>query len=181
MTAYQPYLGTLVSPALRGEANSRLRFSEALAQIAAPGLGGALARVVHAARVIQHHVAQRAQHVPARIHVVADKCEPVGRQVLLAEGQQGFARIGRHPGIDAVRDDVIEFPQCRRRAQVETCQTDVAQPHGPGCRLSGLNLPGRVIKTHEAGAGQAERHGQQVGSRGTAHFQHPAARHRRRL
>jgi MFS family permease len=48
MTAYQPYLGTLVSPALRGEANSRLRFSEALAQIAAPGLGGALVQLITA-------------------------------------------------------------------------------------------------------------------------------------
>lgn len=48
MVAYQPYLGALVPPELRAEGNSRLRFSEALAQIAAPGLGGALVQLVSA-------------------------------------------------------------------------------------------------------------------------------------
>jgi MFS family permease len=48
MVAYQPYLGTLVAPHQRAEANSRLRFSEALAQIGAPSLGGALVQLLTA-------------------------------------------------------------------------------------------------------------------------------------
>jgi MFS family permease len=48
MVAYQPYLGALVPGELRAEANSRLRFSEALAQIGAPSLGGALVQLLTA-------------------------------------------------------------------------------------------------------------------------------------
>jgi predicted MFS family arabinose efflux permease len=48
MVAYQPYLGTLVPRDLLAEGNSRLRFSEALAQIAAPSLGGALVQLITA-------------------------------------------------------------------------------------------------------------------------------------
>lgn len=48
MVAYQPYLGTLVPREQLAEGNSRLRFSEALAQIAAPSLGGALVQLITA-------------------------------------------------------------------------------------------------------------------------------------
>ncbi|MFN8517243.1 MAG: MFS transporter [Thermomicrobiales bacterium] len=48
MVAYQPYLGALVPGELRAEANGRLRFSEALAQIGAPSIGGALVQLLTA-------------------------------------------------------------------------------------------------------------------------------------
>jgi len=48
VAAYQPYLATLVARADRIEGNSKLRLSEALAQIAGPGLGGALVQLIGA-------------------------------------------------------------------------------------------------------------------------------------
>lgn len=48
VSAYQPYLATLVPRDDRIEGNSKLRLSEALAQIAGPGLGGALVQLFSA-------------------------------------------------------------------------------------------------------------------------------------
>lgn len=48
IAAYQPYLATLVAREDRIEGNSKLRLSEALAQIAGPGLGGALVQLIGA-------------------------------------------------------------------------------------------------------------------------------------
>ena len=48
MVAYQPYLGTLVPRDDLIEGNSKLRLSEALAQIAGPSVGGALIQLVGA-------------------------------------------------------------------------------------------------------------------------------------
>lgn len=48
VAAYQPYLATLVAREDRIEGNSKLRLSEALAQIAGPGLGGALVQLIGA-------------------------------------------------------------------------------------------------------------------------------------
>jgi len=48
MVAYQPYLATLVPRVQLADGNSKLRFSEALAQIAAPSLGGALVQLITA-------------------------------------------------------------------------------------------------------------------------------------
>jgi MFS family permease len=48
VAAYQPYLATLVAPEDRIEGNSKLRLSDALAQIAGPGLGGVLVQLIGA-------------------------------------------------------------------------------------------------------------------------------------
>jgi len=48
VAAYQPYLATLVAREDRIEGNSKLRLSEALAQIAGPGFGGALVQLIGA-------------------------------------------------------------------------------------------------------------------------------------
>ena len=48
VAAYQPYLATLVPHEDRIEGNSKLRLSEALAQIAGPGLGGGLVQLIGA-------------------------------------------------------------------------------------------------------------------------------------
>lgn len=48
VAAYQPYLATLVAREDRVEGNSKLRLSEALAQIAGPALGGALVQFIGA-------------------------------------------------------------------------------------------------------------------------------------
>ncbi len=48
MVSYQSYLATLIPRAQLADGNSKLRFSEALAQIAAPSLGGALVQLITA-------------------------------------------------------------------------------------------------------------------------------------
>lgn len=68
-------------------------------------------RVVELHRVKAHRVAHDTAHPPAGQGVVADEGNAAGGQPAGAEGEDFFLyRIG-DPGIDAVRDDVIELAE----------------------------------------------------------------------
>ena len=56
----------------------------------------------------QHHVADEIPQVGAWIGVVADKGDALRPHIVVKDRQYFVAHVGRHPGIDAMRDDVIE-------------------------------------------------------------------------
>ena len=68
-----------------------------------------LAGVLNAAGVKQHEVPQVPAHMAAGQGVVADEGDSVGRQAFPAHPQQGVADLGRHPGVNAMQDDVVEL------------------------------------------------------------------------
>jgi len=101
--------------------------------------------------------------VTARINVVAHERHAVGREAVGDERQQAVPDLGRNPGIDPVRDDVVEPPGIRRKVgEIVHREGDVPQlealgrapPRGDRCR--------REVETDELAPRQPIGHRQQV-------------------
>ena len=102
------------------------------------------------AHVEQHHVADEIPQVGAWMGVVADKGDALRPHIVVKNCQHFVAHVGRHPGIDAVRDDVIERAIVRRNV----CDTGMAQRNvlqtkrGDGADPSSMLRPLRSIPTN---------------------------------
>jgi hypothetical protein len=87
--------------------------------------------------VEEHHLADRAQHVPARVGIVAYVSYAIWRQVLPADIQDPVLHRLGDPGVNAVDDDVVKDSQFRRDVQnVHVPQTDVRQAQDVQGRLA---------------------------------------------
>ena len=81
--------------------------------------------------MLAQHLAQHLANVAAGIKVVADQGYARGRQPLPADCEQTVARVLRHPGINAVSNDVIELARLRAQiAQITGVDFDVAEAQG---------------------------------------------------
>ena len=75
--------------------------------------GNPLQRVFDALRPVKHHFPNHRANKTARLCVVADKCNSIRREQLSAERQQAIAHRLWDPGIEPVRNDVIELAELR--------------------------------------------------------------------
>ena len=75
----------------------------------AAGLGDFFRRIVEIPAVIEHHVTDRFDAVPARQRVIADIGDTIFRQVFAAYFEKPALEFRRDPGVKTVRDDIIEF------------------------------------------------------------------------
>ena len=120
------------------------------------GLLHAAAGVGKLARVIAHRIADDPAHVPAGEGVVADVGDAAGCQLPRADVEQLFLHVGRHPRIDAVRDDVVEYAGFFAEiAQVDLLELDVGETQRRDVG-SALHAPGRR-KSRCRGSGSAAR------------------------
>ncbi len=141
-----------------------------------PGLRDALLRLGHLPGMVEHHVAGDVEHVPAGIGVVAHVGHAIWGQVLPADGKDLVAHAVGDPGIDAVRDDVVELAQAGVHVHdVQVPERDVVQPQRRHCRLALGDLARGIVYAHELALRQAVGHGDEVASAGAAQLQHPAA------
>ena len=78
-----------------------------------------LFRVGSAPHMEEHHLANHVADMPAGISIVADVGNAVLRKAFRADGENAVAhRIG-YPGINAVRDDIVE-----RHARLQRTPSD---------------------------------------------------------
>ncbi len=132
------------------------------------------------ARVVQHHLTQHDPNVPAWQRVVADEGDSLRRQAIAAETQQTLANVVGHPGVDAMRDDVIEFAESRAGlSQIQHAQVEIGEPEFTygAATLGDGRL--RQVDAGKLAAGQRVRHRNQVGGISAAHFQNAAGGDRR--
>jgi hypothetical protein len=107
------------------------------------------ARALHRVAAIEQHVTQDLPLVLPRVRVVADECDTLRRQPRAAQGEQAIAHILRHPGVDAVRHDVIELA-LRQVAQIHHPEIDVGEGERAGRFARRCHGPRRQIDPHEA-------------------------------
>jgi hypothetical protein len=87
-----------------------------------------------------------------------------------------LAHIGRHPGIDAVRDDVIECTIVNRNVcDAGMPQRNVSQAKRGDRSGSELDAPAAEINSDEFTIGVLIRHWDHIGADTAAQFQHAAA------
>ena len=60
---------------------------------------------------IQHHLPNHGAHISAGQRVIAHECDALRREQFAAKRQQAVANRLRNPGIETVRDDVIELTE----------------------------------------------------------------------
>jgi len=134
------------------------------------------------AGMIEHHLAQRLQHVHAGIGVVADVGHSLRSQIGTADGKERLAYLWSHPGVDAMGDDIVKLPQGRGHiAHIEREKAHIPQSKGSDGSIGICNLLRRQVDSHKVAPGQAVRHGQEVSAGGTSQLQHAAALYRCRL
>ena len=140
-----------------------------------------LGDVLEPAGVIAHHVPDDLPHVPARIGVVADIGDAVLGEVVDGDAQDLVLHLRIDPREHAVADDVVERPPLVVDVD-DRClpDPDVGQPERLDRRLRGLDLAARQIDADELGAGQIERHRDQVAAAGAPEFEDAAVTDRRR-
>ena len=126
------------------------------------------------------HTLQHLAQAAAGQRVVADVRDAVGRQHAGAQREQRVAdRLG-HPGVHAVRDDVVERLRGGLvRLDADRVEGHVAEPQPLGQLTRTGDRDGRVVDPDERRAGQRGRHRQQVAPDAAAELEHAAARGRR--
>src|SRR6266481_5467002 len=76
----------------------------------------------------EHHLANHVADMSAGVSIVADIGNAVWREGFRADSQNAIAHRIRHPGIDAVRDDVVERSAARSELhQIEVLKPDIVQ------------------------------------------------------
>ena len=122
------------------------------------------------ARVQQRHLAQHRAQARARQRVVGDERDAVRREAAGEQRHQRVARVILHPGVHAVRHDVVELPPV---AGVE--QVGLLQAHARQAELGGGLAAQRRVDEVEADRRQAGRvagHRDQVEPVGAAGLEH---------
>src|ERR1700722_13475543 len=95
----------------------------------------------------------------ARQGIVADVDEPVGFEALCREPQQGAAHNGRNPGVDAVRDDVVELSEpSAALCYIAGEETDVVEAGRARQTAAERNRRLGEIDADESGGRRGERH-----------------------
>ena len=147
-----------------------------------PCLIDLLLRLRETPRVIAQHLADDGAEVSARVGAVADVGDPLGLEVRPANAQQLILHGARHPGIYAVRDDVVEHAQFGRDIHdVEMPQRDISQCQLLRQRLSIGDTARACIQAHELAAGQPVRHGYEIAAVAAPQLQYAAGFHGSRI
>ena len=93
-----------------------------------PRLGQLAAKLLDAADVLAQHPVQHLAQVAAGVTIVAEEGDPLWRQALAADPHQVLPDLRRNPGVQAVRNDVVELAETRTDlAQVAVDQPRVAE------------------------------------------------------
>src|SRR5690348_9436997 len=117
-------------------------------------------------RVIDHHVPRKIAGVRIGMCVIAYIANAVRRQVMLENIHNVIANGRRNPGIDAVRDNVIEPAEGGVHIHdVMMEQPDIVQPKRPDIAHTALNGEAAQINTDELAAGILKGHWEQVATR----------------
>ena len=120
-----------------------------------------------------HHVPQQAAYAPTGLAIVADVGHAAGLQALPAKAKNGLSDLLRHPRIDAVRDDVIEFAEVH--AQIgDVCLEEacIAQACGRPRFVGQLHVAAREIDSDKIGSRIQLCHGQKIDAAAATHLQH---------
>ena len=132
-----------------------------------------LARVLDALDREEHDVAREVAQPASGQRVVADIGDTLRRQQLPEQRDDPFAHHIRHPGIDAVDDDVVEGSDLLAdRKDIALLEGEIGQAELRGI---GAGLPDRVtaeIDAEEAAAGILRRHRDHVAAAPAAQFEH---------
>ena len=91
--------------------------------------------------MILHHLAKRFGHVPARVCVVANIGDTVGREIALAHRHDVVADLFVDPRVDTMDDDEIEYSKIRAElVDAAMMQFDVGKPQNAGRFLRDVDL-----------------------------------------
>src|SRR5690242_7874918 len=102
-------------------------FDQELEQLTSPF--HALAGTGNISDVVEHHLAKSLAQMTAGVRVVTDEHNSIGRQTRLRDFEDAFANFRRHPGVEAVRDDVVKLAEIRAQIHdVELPEADVGEP-----------------------------------------------------
>ena len=146
----------------------------------AAGLADAIGRVVEPLSVIAEHLANGGPRMPAGEGVVADVGNALRIEIVAADREDFFLHLLRHPGIDAVAEDVVEGAQLARNVEdAEASQVDIHEAQLAHTRWPSLICRSeRSIPTRRSRAtkGPSESDCPRSRSPIPAHDNHPAAR-----
>ena len=119
-----------------------------------------------------HHVAQQAAYAPTGLAIIADVGHAAGLQALPAKAKNGLSDLLRHPRIDAVRDDVIEFAEVHAHIG-DVCleEARIAQACGRPRFVSQLHVAAREIDSDKFGPGIQLCHGQKIDAAAATYLQ----------
>jgi MFS family permease len=166
MVAYQSYLATLVPRDQLIEGNSKLRLSEAVAQIAGPGIGGALVQLISAPLTLAFSAAAPLFSFLAISQIRATEPTPAPsatRRNIWAEIGEGMRMVFGHPilrpliGSDAactVCDSMIAaiyVLYATRELGIGPGLLGVIMAVGGPVAFAGALLTGRAVRTYGLG------------------------------
>ena len=127
------------------------------------GLGDPLPRVGQVVDVEVQHLPHHPAQVAARIHVIAHERDAARREVLCKHREQAVPHLGRDPGIQPVRDDVVELAGVRPEVdQVARGERDVSQSQPRGRAPPRLDRSRGEVEADELALRQSVGHRQQV-------------------
>ena len=125
--------------------------------------------------VEQQHLAQHAAHVPAGQRVETEIGNTARIEVTPDQAEQGDPHRRRHPGVEAVGNDIVEALVTEfDRADIGLADLDIVQLQSRDLRLAGIHLGSRQIESEEPAARQKPGHRDQVRAAGAAQLEHPA-------
>jgi hypothetical protein len=126
------------------------RFGKQIEQLAR--LAHTLHRLLHVARVVEHHLAHGPHKVPSGIGVVAHIGHAIGRQMLAAKVKKLILNVSWHPGKHAMGDDIVKAAQLRPHLKdVLATQRHVVEAEGIDHSLALCDLTRRIVEPHKAG------------------------------
>ena len=143
---------------------------------AGEGGGRFLFGIVDALHAVEHHFAQHVAQVAAGQRGVADEGHSLGREELSAEGEQVIPHRLRYPGVDAVRDDVVELPELSACfEQIALKEADICQAKRSNALLPALHRQTGQVKADEFAFWDGISHGDEVRAFIARDFEHPAS------
>jgi hypothetical protein len=140
----------------------------------AAGAGDAIFHGFRAACVIEHCFAKHAAHVAARVHVIADESDAVSGKAPGADGQKAVANGFSHPGVQSVREDVVELARACI-GEIAGDHVDITESQRRRFLPRSVDGPRRQIYTHERGFREMVRHGDEVPTIAAADLEYAAA------
>ena len=137
--------------------------------------------ILDAPHMTEHHFPDHLAQMTAGQSVVADKGNSVRGEQLAAKGEQAISHGLRNPGIEAVRDDVIELPEFGTHIkEIALKQAHVGQCELANPRLAAFDRQAGQVESDEFAAGNGVAHGDEVSALIAGDFEHAAAIDRRR-
>ena len=156
------------------------RFGEEVDQ--GPGLPNTFGRAVESPCAVEHHVADHAAHVPTWKSVVAHIGHARRRQTTAANRENLVLDVGGNPGVDAMRDNVVELAQIASDvAEVGVFELDIGQFKRIDSLVGHFHLPAGTVDADEPAAGELLCNAQQIATTGEAELEDAATVDGRRL